>query len=69
VRERQREGRESNPFLLIIYLVFNWSINNDDNIKTFAIFYFRFASFPGKTCDPGITVKILATLILDGGHS
>jgi hypothetical protein len=62
----------SNPFFVphlpfyLFYLGFNWSINND-NIKTFSFFYFRFASFPGKLkiCEPGITGKNLATLILD----
>jgi hypothetical protein len=62
VRERQREGRTDstfNPFFVphlpfyLFYLVFNWSINND-NIKTFI---FASPLFPVKTCKLGITDK------------
>ncbi len=38
----------SSPSILQIYLVFNWSILND-NVKTHLFFEFRFAAFPGKT--------------------
>ncbi len=53
VRERQRGGKWiqphcSSPSVLQIYLVFNWSILND-NVKTHLIFEFHFAAFPGKT--------------------
>ncbi len=73
MRERQRGGNGSNPtlfltFRLHIYLVFNWSILND-NVKARLFFEFRFAAFPGKTIRLSITGKISATLILAGGHS
>ena len=74
VRERQRgEGKDptplcSSPSVLQIYLVFNWSILNN-NVKTHLFFEFHFAAFPGKTATLRITGKVLATLILAGGHS
>jgi hypothetical protein len=58
----------SPPSVLQIYLVFNWSILND-NVKTHLFFEFRFAAFPGKTIRLIITDKSSATLILAGGHS
>ncbi len=54
------------PSVLQIYLVFNWSILND-NVKTHLFFEFRFAAFPGKTIR--FTGKSSATLIFAGGHS
>jgi hypothetical protein len=59
----------SSPSVLQIYLVFNWSILND-NVKTHLFFEFRFlAAFPGKTIRLSITGKSSATLIFAGGHS
>ena len=58
----------SSPSVLQIYLVFNWSILND-NVKTHLIFEFHFAAFPGKTIRLSITGKSPATLILAGRHS
>jgi hypothetical protein len=58
----------SSPYVLQIYLVFNWSILND-NVKTHLFFEFRFAAFPGKTIRLSITDKTPATLILAGGHN
>ncbi len=62
----------SSPSVLHIYLVFNWSILND-NVKIHLFFEFRFAAFPGKTklVRLSITDKSSATLILagGGGHS
>ncbi len=58
----------SSPSVLQIYLVFNWSILND-NVKTHLFFEFHFAAFPGKTIILSITGKSSATLILAGGHS
>ncbi len=54
--------------VLQIYLVFSWSILND-NIKTHLFFEFRFAAFPGKTIRLSITGKSPASLILAGGHN
>ena len=74
MRERQRGGGMdptplcSSPSVLQIYLVFNWSILND-NVKTHLFFEFRFAAFPGKTIRLSITGKSPATLILAGRHS
>ena len=74
VRERQRgEGMDptplcSSPSVLQIYLVFNWSILNN-NIKTRLFFEFHFAAFPGKTVRLSITGESPATLILAGRHS
>ena len=74
VRERQREGGMdptplcSSPSVLHIYLVFNWSILND-NVKTHLIFEFHFAAFPGTNIILSITGKSPATLILAGRHS
>ncbi len=74
MRERQRGGNGSNPTLFLtfsvlqIYLVFNWSILNN-NVKTYLFFAFRFAAFPGKTIRLIIPGKSLATLIFAGGHS
>jgi hypothetical protein len=50
----------SSPSALQIYLVFNWSILND-NVKTHLFFEFRFAAFPGKSI---ISFKIILTLTL-----
>jgi hypothetical protein len=58
----------SSPSVLQIYLVFNWSILND-NVKTHLFLEFRFAALPGKTIRLIITGKISATLILAGRHS
>ena len=60
----------SSPSVLQIYLVFNWSILNN-NVKTHLFFEFHFAAFPGKTIRIRISItgKSLATLILAGGHS
>ena len=58
----------SSPSVLQIYLVFNWSILNN-NVKTHLFFEFHFAAFPGKTAILSITGKSLATLILAGRHS
>ncbi len=52
----------SSPSVLQIYLVFNWSILNN-NIKTYLFFEFHFAAFPGKTIILSITGKSPATLI------
>ncbi len=62
----------SSPSVLQIYLVFNWSILNDNiNRNSFIqlFFEFRFAAFPGKTIRSSITGKIPATLILAGGDT
>ena len=72
--ERDNEGGMdptplcSSPSVLQIYLVFNWSILND-NVKTHLFFEFCFAAFPGKTIRLSITGKSPASLILAGGHS
>ncbi len=58
----------SSPSILQIYLVFNWSILND-NVKTHLFFEFRFATFPDKTIRLSFTGKSSATLIFAGGHS
>ncbi len=58
----------SSPSVLQIYLVFNWSILND-NVKTHLIFEFHFAVFPVKTIRLSTTGKSPATLILAGRHS
>ena len=74
MRERQRGGGMdptplcSSPSVLQIYLVFNWSILND-NVKTHLIFEFHFAAFPGKIIGLSITGKSPATLILASRHS
>ena len=68
VRERQREGRMdiiygSNPFFVphlpfyLFYLVFNWSINND-NIKHFHSFIFALPLFPVKLINQGLPIKV-----------
>ena len=53
----------SSPSVLQIYLVFNWSILND-NVKTHLIFEFHFAAFPGKTIILSITGKSQLHLFL-----
>ncbi len=58
----------SSPSVLQIYLVFSWSILND-NVKTHLFFGFHFAAFLGKTIRLSIIGKSSATLILAGGHS
>jgi hypothetical protein len=54
--------------VLQIYLVFNWSILND-NVKTHLFFEFHFAAFPGENIRLSITGKSSGILILAGGHS
>ncbi len=58
----------SSPSVSQIYMVFNWSILNN-NVKTHLFFEFRSTAFPGKTIRLIITGKSSAALILAGGHS